>query len=180
MVDLVAKSPVSGMATIEVGSVTLREADLGHLTSLAPYKGQEAALSEVLKAAHGVVFPSPNRATGKEGARVLWFGHKMALLAGPAPDAALAQHAALTDQSDAWSCVRLDGEGSREVLSRLTPLDLRVSQFKRGHTARAELQHMAASITRLAENGYLILTFRSVAQTLCHDIEQVMRGVAAR
>ena len=39
---------------------------------------------------------------------------------------------------------------------------------------------MMASITRVGENAYLILAFRSMADTLRHDLEEAMRGVAAR
>lgn len=180
MVDLIAKTPLNGMAPLEVGAARLSEVDLGVLTSLAPYKAKGAALSKGLKTAHGMAMPGPGRATGKDGARAIWFGHDMALLAGPAPAPALAEHAALTDQSDAWVCVRLDGDAARDVLARLTPLDLRESVFKRGHTARTELQHMAVSITRVAADGFLILAFRSMADTLRHDLESAMRGVAAR
>ncbi|MEM7599026.1 MAG: sarcosine oxidase subunit gamma [Pseudomonadota bacterium] len=180
MVDLTAQSPLAGMGTIEIGGVALKEVDLGPLTSVAPFNGQDAALSKALKSAHDVAWPAPNRTQGKDGARAIWFGHRMALLAGIDPDPKLARFAALTDQSDAWAAVRLDGAGADHVLARLTPLDLRASVFKRGHTARTELQHMAASITRVASNGFLILVFRSMADTLCHDLTAAMRGVAAR
>ncbi len=180
MVELVAKTPLDGMEPLTVGTVTLKEVDLGALTTLAPYKGQDKALSSALKTAHGMAMPGPNRASGKDGARAIWFGHRAILLAGPAPDKSLSKHAAVTDQSDAWVAVRLDGAGTEAVLARLTPIDLRPTVFKRGHTARTELQHMMASITRVSGQGFLILTFRSFADTLVHDIETAMRGVAAR
>ncbi|MEL6313878.1 MAG: sarcosine oxidase subunit gamma [Pseudomonadota bacterium] len=180
MVELVAKTPMGRFAPLEIGAARLSEVDLGQLTSIAPFKGQDAAVSKALKDAHGMAFPAPNRATGKDGARAIWCGHRMAVLAGPLPSDALTADAALTDQSDAWTCARLEGAGAEAVLARLTPLDLRNTQFKRGHTARTELQHMAASITRVGADAFLILAFRSFADTLRHDLEQAMRGVAAR
>ncbi|MEM7731984.1 MAG: sarcosine oxidase subunit gamma [Pseudomonadota bacterium] len=180
MVELRAQSPLNGMAPVEIGKARLSEADLGVLTSIAPYEGQDAAVSKALKAAHGMALPSAGRANGKEGARAIWFGHRLALLAGPAPDARLAKQAALSDQTDAWVCVRLDGADAAAVLARLTPVDVRFGEFKRGHTARTELQHMAVSLTRLSETAFLILAFRSMAETLRHDLEEAMRGVAAR
>jgi sarcosine oxidase subunit gamma len=180
VVELVAKSPLDGMATVKIGTVTVSEETLGHLTTLAVYNGKDRAVSTALKAAHGMPAPGPNRATGKEGARALWFGHRMILLAGPEPDPKLASLAAMTDQSDAWVAVRLDGAEAVDVLARLTPIDLRASVFKRGHTARTDLQHMMASITRLGEASFLILCFRSFADTLVHDLRTAMEGVAAR
>ena len=180
MAELVAKTPCAGLLPLEVGSVTAAEEDLGTITALLPYRGKEKALSQALQAAHGMGLPAPNRATGRAGARALWFGRSQALLLGPAPDAALAEHAALTDQSDAWAAVRLEGDGAEAVLARLVPVDLRGHVFKRGHTARSQVAHMAGSVTRVGERAFLILVFRSMAHTLVHDLKTAMEAVAAR
>lgn len=180
MAELVAKSPCAGLLPLEIGAAKLTEEEAGVLTSILPYKGQDKALSEALKAAYGMAFPAPNRATGKAGARAVWFGRDLALLMGPAPDAALAAHAALSDQSDAWAAVRLEGEATEAVLARLVPVDLRASVFKRGHTVRSQVAHMAGSVTRVGEKAFLILVFRSMAATLVHDLKTAMEAVAAR
>ena len=180
MVELQAKSPFEGLLPLSVGSVDLSEVAPGHLTSIAPFRGQAKALSAALKDAHGMAAPAPNRVTGKEGARALWFGHDMLMLHGPAADGALRKHAALTDQSHGWAIVRLEGADAAEVLARLTPIDLRDSQFKRGHTARTELRHMMASITRLGPQSYQVMVFRGFAETLVHDLKVAMQSVAAR
>ena len=96
------------------------------------------------------------------------------------PDPTLAGHAAMVDQSDGWAVLRLEGAGAAEVLARLVPLDLRAPQFRRGHTARTELQHMMASLTRLGPDAFLIMVFRSMARTLVHDLTSAMEAVAAR
>lgn len=180
MVDLIATPPCGGLLQLSIGSVSLTEVDAGVMTSLAPYRGQDAALSKALKAAHGMEAPAANRATGREGARAIWFGQRMVLLVGPTPDGGLSNHAALTDQSDGWAVVRLEGDGARDVLARLTPIDLRTGTFKRGHTARTELMHLMASITRIGEKTYQIMVFRGFAETLVHDLKTAMAGVAAR
>ena len=102
------------------------------------------------------------------------------MLVGPAPDPALSEQAVMVDQSDAWAVVRLDGTGAREVLARLTPLDLREGHFKRGHTARSELAHMPAAITRIGARAYQVMVFRAMAGTLVHEMRVAMQGVAAR
>lgn len=180
MAELIAKTPLDGMAARTFGSVTLTEVDLGALTSVAPLAGKAKAAGEALKAAHGMAWPAPLRATGKEGARAIWFGRDMVLLAGPAPDAGLGDHAALTDQSDAWCAVQLSGAGAEDVLARLVPVDVSAATFKRGHTARTQIQHMNGSLTRIGADSFLLLVFRSMAGTLLHDLERAMESVAAR
>lgn len=180
MMELKANTPLDRIVPLTIGAITLRETDGGVMTSLAPYKGQHKSLSDALKAAHGMAMPAPNRATGKDGARAIWFGRDQALLMGPAADAGLARYAACTDQSDAWVCVELKGAGVPDVLARLTPIDLRDSQFKRGHTARTDLMHMASSVTRTGPQSFMVMVFRSMAQTLLHDLEKAMAGVASR
>ncbi len=180
MDKLIAKTPCDGLLPLTIGSVTLSEEDAGAIHSISPLKGKQKMLSEALKAAHGMVYPSANRATGKAGARAIWFGPAHAMLVGPAPDAALAKNAAIVDQSDAWTVVRLEGADVEDVLARVVPVDLRKVHFKRGHTARTLLFHMTASITRVGENAFQIMVFRSVAETLVHDLKRAMEGVAAR
>lgn len=180
MGELLAISPCEGLLPIEHGEVILSEIEMTCLTSIAPFKGNGDAVSEILKTAHGMALPAPNRATGKEGARAIWFGQGQVMLMGPTPDASLQGQAALTNQSDAWALVRLEGENAEDVLARLVPVDLRQSVFKRGHTARTQLLHLMVSITRVSDNAFVILAFRAMAKTLVHDLETAMQGVAAR
>ncbi|WP_300031756.1 sarcosine oxidase subunit gamma [uncultured Roseobacter sp.] len=180
MADLTARTPCSGVLPFSVGSVTLEETDPGALTSIAAYNGQQGALSDALDQAHGVKLPAANRTTGRAECRAIWFGRDMALLAGPPPDPRLAQHAALTDQSDAWAVVTLSGDGAADVLARLVPADLRSAVFKRGHTLRTQVMHMNASITRTGADSFMIMVFRSMAHTLVDELKTAMEGVAAR
>lgn len=178
MVELKAQSPCAGLLPLEIGGVTVAEVDLGVLTSVSAF--DEEATSKALQKAHGMALPASGRATGKEGARCIWFGLREVLLAGPAPDATLAKSAAVVDQSDGWACVTVSGEKAVDVLARLVPVDLRETTFKRGHTVRTQVLHMNASITRLGADRILILVFRSMAGTLVHDLKQAMEAVAAR
>lgn len=180
MVDLVALSACEGLLPLSIGKVTLSEVVPEAMTSVAPFKGQDKATSAALKSAHGMALPAPNRATGKVGARAIWLSRGQVMLVGPVPDARLAKHAALTDQTDAWAVVRLEGAGIEDVLARLVPVDVRISTFKRGHTMRSDLMHMMVSVTRVGERAYQIMVFRSMAETLVHDLKSAMEGVAAR
>ncbi len=180
MDKLIAKSPCAGLLPLTIGDVTLTEEEAGAMTVLTPRKGKAEAAAEALAKAHGPAWPEPGRATGPAGARAIWFGHDEVLLMGPDPDKSLGQHAYLVDQSDAWAAVRLEGEGTEDVLARLVPIDLRPEVFKRGHSARTQLFHMSVSITRLPDGAFLILAFRSMAASLVHDLKRAMEAVAAR
>ncbi len=180
MAELRAKTPCQGLLPLDIGGVAAHEETPGVLTSVMPYRGQEAALADSLKSAHGIELPAPGRTTEGNGVQAVWFGRGQVMLAGPAPDAALSRHAALSDQSDAWAVVRLDGPGAEDVLARLVPVDLRISAFPPGHTARSQVLHLAASITRTGDQGFRIMVFRSMAATLVHDLKTAMEGVAAR
>lgn len=162
------------------GGLTLREVDPGRITALSPWMGQADALSEALQTAHGMRFPVSGRATGGDGARVVWTGLDQAMLLGPEPDIALGQHCVMVDQSDAWAVVRLDGIGAEDVLARLVPVDLRPAVFKPGHTVRSLLAHMTVSVTRLGPETFQIMAFRSMAGTLVHDLHAAMSAVMRR
>jgi sarcosine oxidase subunit gamma len=177
--ELTAITACEGLLPLTMGGATLEEIDVGRMTSLSPF-GDASAFSGALENAHGMVLPKPNRSTGKDSARCIWFGHGEVLLMGPAPDSALGSHAAVVDVSDAWATVVLSGPASVDVLARLVPVDVRISAFKRGHTLRSQLMHMQASITRIGADRFQILVFRSMAVTLVHDLKQAMAAVAAR
>jgi methylglutamate dehydrogenase subunit D len=179
VVELKAKTPFEGLLPLTIGQAKLTEMDAGNLTSLSPL-GEEKAMAAALEKAHGMALPKPNRSTGKEGARCIWFGRGEALLMGPAPDASLNKHGAVVDISDAWSVALLEGPAAVDVLARLVPADLRDSQLKRGHSIRTQVFHMAASITRLGPEKFMILVFRSMAGTLVHDLKAAMAAVASR
>ena len=177
MAKLIAKSPCAWLLPKTIGAVDLTEVEQSHITLIAPHKGQKKAVSDALKAAVGLTFPAPNRVTGA-GARAVWCGIEQALLMGvPCPDLA---GAACIDHTDAWAIVRIDGVDAAAVLARLTPIDLRVSQFKRGHTARTLIGHMTGSITRLGANAFEVMVMRSMAETLVHELSQAAQNVAAR
>ena len=180
MVDLVAENASGVALPLEFGDCRLSAVMPEYMTLISPYKGQEKQVSEALKMAHGVGFPAPNRALGKEGARCIWFGPVQAMLIGVAPDKSITKFAAVVDQSDGWVVMRLEGEAAAEVLARLMPLDLRASVFKRGATARSQLKHMPVSITRVGKEAFDIMAFGSMAKTLTHDLRGAMVSVAAQ
>ena len=133
-----------------------------------------------MQQAIGIGLSDTGRTLSKGGARVTWFGMDTWLVSGTRVDADLQGLAAVSDQSDGWVAVTIDGTHAAEVLARVTPLDLRAQAFPQGSAARTEVQHMSVGLVRIAETRFLILGFRSMARTLWHDLATAVQGVAAR
>lgn len=175
--DLIATSALEGLVPVTHGALTLTDATPARLTSAAPFKGKGGAVTKALKPL-GLSFPAPNGVVEGKGGRIVWFGPGQALLIDADP-ARLAGLAALTDQSDGWVGLRLEGQGADRALARLIPIDLRTAAFGPGAAARAPLNHMMAVVMRAGE-AIEILVFRSMARTAVHEIETAMASLAAR
>lgn len=176
---LATADPFDGLLPLSAGGVTLTAADPGPVWQIAPWPGAEEAAAAALKAAHGVDLPGAGQTARPGGARVLWAGHRQWLMLGEAPDPGLAAHAGLTELTDGWVGLRLTGAGAADVLARLCPLDTRPHVFGVGQTARAELAHLMAQITR-TEAGFDLMLMRSFAHWAVGRIADAMASVAAQ
>ncbi|MEE9427076.1 MAG: sarcosine oxidase subunit gamma [Paracoccaceae bacterium] len=178
MVNLVAVSGIGEQLPLEIGSCKLVELQVPEITSIALGKGQQKAVSADLKKSYGLAFPAANRVTQKNGVRCTWTGPGQAFLVGTS--AKILKGAALTDQSDGWVVMRLQGMDAEAVLARLIPLDLRALVFKNNHTARTLLNHVSVSISRNDEFTFELMVFRSMATTAISEISQAMKSIASR
>ncbi|MEO1640013.1 MAG: sarcosine oxidase subunit gamma [Pseudomonadota bacterium] len=172
MVKLVPLTPCDGLLPIEIGGVTVSKVLPKALTSVAPFKGQEKAVSAALKKAVGDGLPE----VGQRAGAVTWFGHGMYLVA----DRVALDGAAVTDQSDAWAVVEIAGAGAEDVLARLVPIDLRSAGFPKNSVAKTMLAHLSITIVRTGPDRFEIMAMRSMATTLVHDLKTAMKGLAAR
>lgn len=177
MPELIAKSALEGQAALTLGGVTLAEAAVGPITSVAVLPGGAKAVAKGLKPL-GLAMPAPNSFAEKAGARIIWTGREQAFLVGV--EAPALDGAAVTDQSDGWAVLALSGLGAADVLARLVPLDLRLSVFPVGRAVRSGLNHMSAVILRTGDYAFEIMVFRSMVRTGWHEIAAAMEAVAAR
>lgn len=173
MADLIEKTAATGLLPVTHGTLTLSET-VTPLTSVMPFKGRDKSVRATLGA-----WPATGRAVKSPHGPVLWSGRGQAFVCGVAPDG-LDTVAAVTDQSDAWCVLVLEGDGLEGALARLTPLDLNPAVFKRGNTARSLLGHMNALFHRVSAKRIEILVFRSMAKTAVHELEHAMKSIAAR
>ena len=177
MVELLSLTPCAGLLPVTVGQVTMTEVVVGKMVSVAPFAGQDKAVSAALKDQIGVGLAPVNRVVRKGDISVQWFGHGIWLVRG---DVALDGLAAVTDQSDGWAVVQVAGAGVADVLARLVPVDLRAGVFKKDHAARTMLGHMSVALTRVAPDAFEIMAMRSMAGTLVHELTTAAENVSAR
>ncbi len=160
MANLIAQSATGTVLPIEIGEAILEDAQPEAITWIAGAKDM----------------PGPNQTKETPEGRAIWIGPDQALILG-APAHPKTPHA---DQSDGFTVVRLTGATATDILARLTSIDLRDTAFPENATARTYLAHMTASITRTGPHSFEIMVFRSMTQTLIHDLTRAMSQVAAR
>lgn len=178
--ELTAREPCAGLdLPLETSRCRLVALPVERITMIQPFPGKAGAVDAVLRPL-GLRFPAPGESVVQGGARLHWAGRATAFLMGAAAPEGLGTHAAITDQSDGWAGVRLEGFDSAMVLARLTPLDLRPGSFAPGQAARAPINHLQALILRTGAEAFEIHVFRSMAGTLVHELAEAMRGVDAR
>jgi heterotetrameric sarcosine oxidase gamma subunit len=169
--SLISKSPLFGLAPFKAGGVVLAEVVVDRMISVA---GQGKALDKALEKM-GLAMPGLNACMTGAGGVLVWTGRDQAFLLGEAAD--LGKVAAVTDQSDGWAHLSLEGDFAA-ALARLMPVDLR--GFGPGQALRAPLGHMQAVIFCTMPGRVDLLVFRSMAQTAWDEISHAMQHLAAR
>jgi sarcosine oxidase subunit gamma len=149
---------------LTVGGARLAALPPVRRTLVAPFAGSEAP-------------GTPGRVTRLEGGRILWAGIGQWFFEDDAPLPAAG--AALTDQTDGWAALGLDGPDARAVLARLVPLDLDPAAFPPESAARSLLRHVMLLLIA-TEDGFELLVPRSYARTAVGEISEAMRAVAGR
>ncbi len=175
---LEARSPCAGLLPLRIGAVRAEEMPFQPITSVMPLAGQEKSVSSALSKQLGAGLPEVGQIAEGKGTCVIWSGLGQYMVLGA--EVAPIKGAALTDQSDAWAHVALEGPRARDVLARLVPMDLRDATFGEGAAARTLVQHMNAVLLRTGAARYEVMVFRSMAHTLVHDLKRAMEAVAAQ
>lgn len=182
MADLGEEGPADLLdLPVRMGEVTLSILPRLPMISIAPFRGRGAAVDEAL-ADHleaGLPETGGSRALGVDG-RIFWTGADQWFLRAPeiADDLrqALSAHAAVSDQSDAWTGFGLEGAGVAEALARLVPVD--IGALGDGAAVRTMLGHMMCAIV-VKVDGVELWVMRSFSLTAVHDLTRAMTAVAA-
>ncbi|SMP35264.1 sarcosine oxidase subunit gamma [Shimia sagamensis] len=73
-------------------------------------------------------------------------------------------HALVANVSDARAVFRLSGDGSRDVLAKLAPVDFAQDAFGSGGIRRSRIAQVPAAVWGNDDGSFEIICFRSVAQ----------------
>ena len=185
---LTARTPLDGYAET-FGGVTLAEAAGLSLVSASVPQGGDDAFAAALAEGFGASRPSPSDSAlgDRLGARILAMQPDQLFILFEAPDpdraaetvsAALGPAAYVTDQSDSWAMLRIEGRGVRAALERLCMLDLDDAAFPEGRVARTVMEHLAVIILRDGMDSFLLMSPRSSARSFLHAVEQSVATVS--
>ncbi|MCW2309286.1 sarcosine oxidase subunit gamma [Rhodobium gokarnense] len=170
-------------------SVRLTEVTDLSVVSLVPPLGQEAALAKALQTAYGAAWPAPGKTTTSADGdtRFLGLATDQAFALFPRPcglsvrplAGKLGDAAYLTEQSDNWVILRLEGARTVSVLERLIPLDLNADAFPDGAVARTLMEHLGVLLLREAADRFLLLSASSSAGSFLYALETAIGNVVA-
>ena len=145
-----------------IGMITLR----GRLS--------EKAITKSAVAASGVTMPEQRMCNTQGEHGIAWMSPDELLVMCPYAEVhdrladlqeKLAKHHALAvNVSDARAVFQVKGEGVREVLAKLAPVDMHPDQFTPGMFRRTRLAQVPAAFWMTDDTTVHIICFRSVAQ----------------
>lgn len=177
--------------TMSAGQTHIREENPLSIVSLAIPNGGYAELDERLRQHFGSGLPGPgiaNRMANDSGDSMVLLGLQIdqcflvSNTVWPDPVAELTTHlgacAYLTDQSDSWATVIIEGPRCRLALERISPLDHSAEAFPTTSVARTVMEHISVIIEHPAHEQFRLYTPRSSAQSFAHALCTSLRNVS--
>ncbi|SFR06012.1 sarcosine oxidase subunit gamma [Poseidonocella sedimentorum] len=180
-------SPITALggsaARVEtVGAVTLTERPDVALASVAARRGQAEACATALTRLLGAAAPAPGKSSAGDPFSAVWMGPGQWMLsadftthediAAMLKDA-LADMASITEQTDAWTCFDLTGQGAFAVLELLCNVNL--TTFHAGNATRSTIHHLGCFvICTEPDTSVRIIGPRASAGSLHHAITTAM------
>ena len=176
-------APLLGGKSLSFGDSRVVERDDLALVSIATPQDGGEALAAILKDEWAFDVPAPTLSSTSGDVRAIRTAADQMMLVFPhlTPDANVHVQVKLdgvgytTDQTDAWVVLEVSGPDSIAALERLCPLDLHASAFPVNAAGRTVMEHMGAMIVRTDDDGYLLMSASSSAQSFLHAVETSFR-----
>jgi len=169
------------------GVIATEREGLG-IACIEPGRGRTAEVAEILRTNFGIAPPNAPRCVSRGDVTI----------GGIAPNAWIAVHtsagnsfaeslrpllgdrAAVADQSDAYSILRLTGPKVRETLAKLVPIDVHPRNFQVNDVAQTVCGYMSVTLWRLEDSMRGEPTFEIwVGRSLAGSLQEVIRHSAA-
>ncbi|RUM97577.1 sarcosine oxidase subunit gamma [Pseudaminobacter arsenicus] len=167
--------------TADAAGVRMAEIRNFNLVQIFARRGQWSAVAKAAKAHFGVEAPTrPQAVSGKAGV-LLWSGpDQLSALTARRGDEIrpldalrdrFAGIASLSDQSDGRCLLRISGARARDMLAKVSSVDLDAAVFPVGAAAATAIDHTAANLWREADAAdgspvFKLLVFSSFADSL--------------
>ncbi len=90
----------------------------------------------------------------------------------------LGNAAYLSDQTDSWVVLDIQGPDSHAALERICPIDLSADVFLENHVARTSMEHLNVIVHRL-DNGFRLYSARSSANSFLHAVTESIKNVSS-
>jgi sarcosine oxidase subunit gamma len=173
---------------MQEGETHIHEENPISIVSLGVPRNGLAPLDQQLQQLYGVGFPRPGK-VNRQGDSIALLGLQtdqcFLVSATPWPDPVLelnpllADYAYLSDQSDSWASVIIEGPLCRSALERMSTLDVSAEYFTTSSVARTAMDHLSVIIEQPAMHRFRLFTPRSSAQDFAHALCTSLTNVSA-
>lgn len=179
-----AVTPGRSGAAVKQAGIQLSEVRDFSLVLILARRGQWSAITRAAKTHFGVDAPvKPQAVSGREGV-LLWSGPDQMMALFPRRDTlrpldalreAFAGAASLSDQSDGRCMIRLSGARVRDMLAKVSSLDLDDSAFPAGAAAATSIDHTGVNLWREPDGPeghpvFSVLASSTFANSLWHTL----------
>lgn len=131
-------------------------------------------MAAAVNAATGAAVPAQRKVTSGDKGAVAWMSPDELLVVvdyatvneavAILTDALKTSHALVANVSDARAVFQLTGDGSRDVLAKLAPVDFAKDAFGAGDIRRSRIAQVPAAVWGNEDGSFEVICFRSVAQ----------------
>jgi len=183
---LSAVSALNGFSQ-SIGSTKIREVTPVTIVSIATPLGGHEPLNTLLEKSTGLQLPAAGKINrSNESLAVLGLQSDQCFLVSleeqrdPANTlkAMLGTAGYLSDQSDSWAVLEINGPLSRSALERICPLDLAAEVFTEESVARTSMEHLSVIIEKPGTLCYRLYSPRSSAQSFLHALTLSLSNVS--
>lgn len=183
--QLAPRNPLGGVRR-DFDGVSLVEATGLGIAAIAVPRGGDEALADAASAAWGLALPPVGRyAAGPDGLVLIGMSPDQFFAVFPCEGSAAARAVAsvlggatwVTEQSDAWAVLDVEGPRVRAALERVCPLDLHPDVFRPDMAQRTLMEHLSVILIRLGDNRFRLMSPSSSALSFLHMVETSARNI---